>query len=61
LKNKGATDIVVSDIWPDSDRDNTSYDVSYTDTKGVKHQTVCKAQGSFLRSQELFWRDPPEV
>ena len=51
------TDIRLKLDWMDSDRDNFTYDVEYTDTSGKRHYNRCKVN---TRSDDgsVYWDSP---
>ena len=59
LYARGATNITVSKVWFDMDKDTSTYDVEYTNSQGTYCRTSCKIRTGLFSSGEIYWRDPP--
>lgn len=57
LEKKGAKNIIISSLLLDLDRSNHSYEVTYEDENGKKHQRKCKLN---LWSSSIYWQDEAE-
>jgi hypothetical protein len=57
LEKKGAKNITISSIPLDLDDNNRSYEVTYEDSAGKKHQRRCKLN---LWSSSIYWEDEAE-
>ncbi len=60
LAQHGATEIEVTREWPDTDRDNFTYLVTYKDAQGQVRNNLCKIHIALLGNAhaEISWRDP---
>ena len=59
LQARAATNIIISKVWLDLDKNTSTYDVRYTNHQGRDCLTSCKIRTGFLGSGEIYWRDPP--
>lgn len=57
LTAKGATNIKIQNNIFDNDRDTMTFYVDYTDRKGNRQYTSCKARTGLLSGGELFWSE----
>jgi hypothetical protein len=58
LRSRGATMIVISDVWFDMDKTTNTYDVEYFNSQGAYRINSCKIRTGFFGSREIYWRDP---
>jgi hypothetical protein len=58
LSEQGATDIVISKVWPTGQRNTSIYDVVYTDRQGVSCRTRCMIPYGWFGGSEIYWKDP---
>ncbi len=59
LQEENATDIEITTVWFDADRDTRTYNVAYTDEEGQHHHTSCKIRNRLWESEiEIYWKHP---
>ena len=57
LSERGATDIVISKMLLNGQRNTSIYDVVYTDRHGVSCRTRCTIPYGWFGSSEIYWKD----
>ena len=60
LYARGATNITISTLWFDRDRDTSTYDVQYWNSQGTYCRTSCKIGTNLWSNGEIYWSDPPQ-
>jgi hypothetical protein len=57
LSERGATDIVISKMLLNGQRNTSIYDVAYTDRQGVSCRTRCTIPYGWFGGSEIYWKD----
>ena len=57
LSERGATDIVISKMLLNGQRNTSIYDVVYTDRQGVSCRTRCMIPYGWFGDSEIYWKD----
>ena len=57
LSERGATDIVISKMLLNGQRNTSIYDVVYTDRQGVSCRTRCTIPYGWFGGSEIYWKD----
>ena len=57
LSERGATEIVISKVWLNGQRNTSIYDVAYTDRQGVPCRTRCIIPYGWFGDSEIYWKD----
>lgn len=59
LHARGASNITVSEVWFDMDKDTSTYDVQYTNSLGIYCCTSCKIRTNLFDEGDIYWKDTP--